>query len=466
MKMLRFRSLGMRASFFVAFFFSTLNFLPSTLFAQGSLTPPGSPGPTMKTLDQVEPRIPIDATHTPGDATSLFKITQPGSYYLTGNITGVAGKDGILIVADGVTLNLNGYALIGVASSLGGIHSTALFSSLVIRNGVVSGWGGTGIQATLASGVLCEDLVVTMNTGLGIQVGTGFTNSTGGVVQRCLATSNGGGGFAVGDGYTLDGCTAAINSGGGIKGGKGCSLAHCVAVATDSNGIGIDLSTGANIQSCVARANSGIAGIRTGDNSVVKDCTSETNTAGVGSNGFSLGANCTIIGCNAVGNDALGIQTGSDSTIQDCTVQGNTGNGIQVVDRCQIIGCNSNGNGSGTTGSGIVGGLRTVVRHCTAAENRKSGIVVTGASVVSENNVGHNGVGGAAAGIDSSGGSGSRIEANQARNNVGTGILGASNDIIIRNYSVTNTTNYNPSSGATFGPIELPSTSTHPTANF
>ena len=53
--------------------------LPPSAFGQGSLTPPGAPTPTMKTLDQIEPRTPIDATHTPGDANALFNITQSGS---------------------------------------------------------------------------------------------------------------------------------------------------------------------------------------------------------------------------------------------------------------------------------------------------------------------------------------------------------------------------------------------------
>src|SRR6186713_1252076 len=91
-----------------AFFFAQ----SISLFAQGPLTPPlGPPAPTMKTLDQVEPRKPIDATNTPGDADSLFKITQPGSYYLTANVTGVNAKYGIEIAASGVTVDLNGFDL-------------------------------------------------------------------------------------------------------------------------------------------------------------------------------------------------------------------------------------------------------------------------------------------------------------------------------------------------------------------
>jgi hypothetical protein len=58
----------------------------ASAFAQGSLTPPAAPTPTMKTLDQIEPRVPIDATHTPGDSLREFVIAQPGSYYLAANL--------------------------------------------------------------------------------------------------------------------------------------------------------------------------------------------------------------------------------------------------------------------------------------------------------------------------------------------------------------------------------------------
>lgn len=89
----------------------------------GDLNPPAGPvAPTHKTLTEIEPRTAINLANTPGDADSLFKITQPGSYYLTGNITGVAGKHGVEIATSGVSLDLMGFTLTGVAGSLDGVE--------------------------------------------------------------------------------------------------------------------------------------------------------------------------------------------------------------------------------------------------------------------------------------------------------------------------------------------------------
>jgi len=107
----------------------------------GPLDPPAGPvTSTYKTLSEVQPRIAINAANTPGDAGNLFRITQPGSYYLTGNITGVAAKHGISINASNVTIDLMGFTVQGAAGAPSGITTTTTpLNNLCIRNGFVSG---------------------------------------------------------------------------------------------------------------------------------------------------------------------------------------------------------------------------------------------------------------------------------------------------------------------------------------
>ena len=75
----------------------------SPALAQGDLTPPGAPAPTMKTLDQIEARTPISILP--------YTIDSSGSYYLTNNIS--TDGDGIIISSNNVSLDLNGFTISG-----------------------------------------------------------------------------------------------------------------------------------------------------------------------------------------------------------------------------------------------------------------------------------------------------------------------------------------------------------------
>ena len=142
----------------------------------GNINPPsGAPSPTMKTLAEVEARTPINSTNTPGNANARFRITQPGSYYLTGNLTGVAGRHGIEVVATGkVTIDLNGFQLVGVAGSMSGIHCETE-AHLTVRDGEIRGWGLDGIRFSpdLSRGSLLERLLVRDNGSDGAELSGG-----------------------------------------------------------------------------------------------------------------------------------------------------------------------------------------------------------------------------------------------------------------------------------------------------
>ena len=115
----------------------------STSALAGDLNPPaGAVAPT----GRFGPRTEINAINTPGDANSLFRITAPGSYYLGGNILGVVGKHAIEIAASGVTLDLMGFDLRDVPSSLDGVRVSVVAENVHIRNGSLRAWGGDDMQ--------------------------------------------------------------------------------------------------------------------------------------------------------------------------------------------------------------------------------------------------------------------------------------------------------------------------------
>jgi parallel beta-helix repeat protein len=349
---------------------TALNSQLSTAHAQGSLTPPGAPAPTMKSLAQVEPRTAI---------TSLpYTISQPGSYYVTTNLSG-----NITIAASGVTLDLMGFELVYDLGT--GIYISGSRSNLVIRNGTVRGCGFYGVDAFDASNSRVERLNVLSSASSGIRAGTGNT------VNDCVSQRNGTDGISTGLGSTISGCTALNN---GFR--------------------GIFADTGSTVSGCSARGNS-FDGIRVGSRSTVSGCSSANNSA----NGFTVGDGSTVIGCTASSN-SVGISATSGCTIKDSTASVNFDDGIQV-------------------GSGFGG---TTIRGCTARGNAGDGIEAYNACLVVDNLCDGNGAGnGLRAGIHVTG-TANRIENNQSSSNGrGIGVDGTGN-LIIRNSATHNTTNY------------------------
>jgi len=276
--------------------------------------------PTGKTLVEVEPRIAINLTNTPGDADSLFKITQSGSYYLTGNITGVVGKHGIEIAvwADGssISIDLMGFELAGVFGSLDGIlvAGAGITRNVAIRNGTVRVWGGDGIDMLSSLNNLLDNLRIEGNGGRGILAGSVST------VTGCTAFSNSGDGIYAGNGSTITGCTAFSNTGNGISTQFGSTMTGCTAYL--NGGSGISTTTGSTITGCSAYANTGV-GITAGNGCTISNCTARSNTL----DGIVVNNDCLVLAnmCSLNGFGAglgAGVRiVGSDNRIEgnNCT---------------------------------------------------------------------------------------------------------------------------------------------------
>lgn len=298
----------------------TVFLLVATAAMAGPINPP--PGPvqsTMKTLSNVEPRIPIDAVNTPGDADSLFKIAQPGSYYLTGNVQGVAGRHGIEIASSNVTIDLMGFTLAGVPGSLDGIVCESTCHAIAVRNGSVSNWGGTGLNLDAPSGF-----------------------NTGGLVERIAATQNGQRGFAASRNAIVRNCVAAFNGQDGIYVSLNSVVVECSA--RQNGGAGIVTGSGCSITSSASRANT--YGIVTADSCVVAFCSTTFNAL----DGIWVSNDCYVKDnvCDSNGNSGLGagiLCTGSDNRIErnNCT-DGDWG--IRVIEPGNLVLANScSGNG-------------------------------------------------------------------------------------------------------------------------
>ncbi len=320
------------------------------LFA-GDLNPPAGPVvPTHKTLTEVEPRMAISASYTPGDADSVFKITQPGSYYLTGNISGVAGKHGIEITASGISLDLNGFDMQGIAGTLDGvIANVASLRNIAVFNGSVRSWGGAGVNllgaATFSARV--TDLVASNNSGDGIRAGNGST------VLNCAAYANTGGGIVANQGCTISSCAAYENGGNGISAGFGSTVSNCSTFTNSGNGISV--SAGCTVVHCSARGNTldGILCASAGNTIIANTC------SGNGNGGDGAGIHLTGGDNRVEGNNCTGADRGIDvdnvgNWIVRNICSGNTTNWDVVVNnKCFVVlGVNGgaiNGDSGGTS---------------------------------------------------------------------------------------------------------------------
>ncbi|MCC6675698.1 MAG: right-handed parallel beta-helix repeat-containing protein [Phycisphaerales bacterium] len=448
----------------------------------GPLDPPGGAvAPTYKTLGQIEPRTIISPSTTPGDGDSVCKITQPGSYYLTGDLTGESGKHGIEIEASHVTIDFNGFQLKGVPGSLAGIDgngtgpgSPTSAAYITLKHGVITGWGANGVTANNAGAWIIEEMKFAGNTGTGISVNSGtvftrcyfYQNSLDGCQTSnhvefyyCFASQNSGHGYSAGSNSTFQNCEAGSNGGSGFVVPLGGRVIN--STASGNAAVGVIVGDGGSVDNCKVDVNLQ-GGILVGKGGNVSRCAVDGNGTATTHHGIQArlyGAatvtTATIADCIVTGNAGSGIAS-QGGTIRGCMAEGNGNFGISMGDRGVISQCTAKGN----TAAGIFGGQSVAILDCSSGANGTHGIQVNDDCLVRGNTCDSNGT-------DVANGAGiyiadqffplvnsdNRIEENNVSDNdIGIWVADTGN-IVIRNSATSNATNYTIVAGNTKGTI-------------
>ncbi len=342
----------------------------------GPLSPPaGAIAPTYKTLSELDPRIIINSTNTPGDndaTPSTYKISTPGSYVLARNELLPPGKIGIEIASSNVSIDLGGFWLSNF-SSLPAISITLSGAkNITLRNGHVSGANGVDLAPT--SLVTPPQGATVENLTLADIASTGLATGPSSIVHDCIAI-NCTKGFSFGRGTVAERCTARSCSDGGFVASEASTLKNCAAL--NNTGIGLLTQFSCTLEDSTAYGNTSF-GIFTSSQSVVRGCTASFN----GGDGIVVDLGSLVTHCSAGGNDGDGIKCTYGCFILDNVTRQNgngaaDGAGIHATNwdnRIEGNNCTNNDRGIDVDAAG------NVILRNTCASNTTNYTIVAGNS--------------------------------------------------------------------------------------
>jgi hypothetical protein len=321
-----------------------------------------------------------------------FAIAASGSYVLTSNLTPPAATGALVVAAPNVTLDLNGFDVIGsLGGAAVGISGVGAGGGLTVRDGTIENFSGAGISVDTNAKILRTTI---RNNGAGIAL---LPPGRCLIVENTIIDNNAAGGTNVGieagDECKIENNVIAQNDGGGIA----CASSVIVHNEIIANGAGagqggILCFDGCTIQENVIRFNSdyGISdslgpaaalpfpsppgtpfpafpvGGGPSPNVILKNTIDGTaagygiyaNTTAVvshnsvsnnGLEGILCGGSCTIVGNqvnsnNLTGGTNGGVTAGPGSTVNDNSISFNFGVGLTIDPAASYKGNNLTGN--------------------------------------------------------------------------------------------------------------------------
>ena len=377
--------------------------LTLSAYGQGALTPPGAPAASMKTLSQIEPRIPISQP-------SYTCNVAGASYYLTTNLV-AAGSDPVIQVAtNSITLDLGGFSILGQAGTGNGISIYKGSDYVVVRNGTIRDCYHHGIYANLADHCTFEDLRIIGN-GRASATYDGLDAGGEARVLGCRLEFNGGTGLVLGEGGLVRDCLVSTNTDGVVVSGNS-QILHNTITHNGDNGLKLT-GTGSYVADNIVRDNADnydlvkgnhlnlllseipetldwpctvtLAGTLTMAASTEHGITVATNDVTIDLAGHALRGPGTGSGAGIYQNAGLlnlAVRNGTLSGWQGPIGGGVIADGMGILLEGLLVSSNKNG---------VVCGMGAVIRDCVANFNANYGIYADDGSRVSDCSVSYNG---------------------------------------------------------------------------
>lgn len=248
-------------------------------------------------------------------------ISTAGSYKLTSNLTcSTEDTNAISITVSNVTLDLNGFTIVGPGNSEGSsgsgisVAGTAIQTNVIIKNGHIRDFRAHGLYTSSWQDIIISDLNIYNNGGYGIYM----YQSTTGIIKDCNIYNNGdseeGGGIYANHALVKDNYVYS-NSGYGIYASSNCTVINNTVTST-GNSTEVDPGAGIYI----------FSGNLIKDNNVANGDTSTAD--GI----YVYSSYNQIIGNNVIDNEyGIYVRTNANSNlIKENLIVDNTDDAIEI----------------------------------------------------------------------------------------------------------------------------------------